>query len=145
MKIDSIMVLCILFAPYTLFYDGSLLTIVGMTWVFLAIPTGVPELLLSLDFLGRNLFLLILPQVAFGYMMHRVYQAETSFRMAVFVGIIGILISTLESITDSIIMLLDPSWYFGWRTYPVPVIMLVAYLYMKRYPPPVREKVWPEE
>ncbi len=145
MKIESIMVLCILFAPYTLFYQNDYLTIVGMAWIFNAAPSGAGHLSLNLDWFGMSLFFVILPQVVFGYMMHRVYQGKTSFRMAVIVGIVGILFSCIDSITAVIIKFLDPSWQYGWRTYPVPVIMLVAYLYMKRYPPPDREQIWQEE
>ncbi|MDF1540915.1 MAG: hypothetical protein P1Q69_18610 [Candidatus Thorarchaeota archaeon] len=140
-KVTVIFIMISLSAPYQIAYSSSLLAIAAMLWVL-----NVTSLGFSIDvqnnfyWYGTSFFFIGLPQFIFSYFMYRFYQKRTSKSRLIHVGLIGTLPIIFWGIMNGLPRLWDPYYPYGFNMLPIPVILIFAYLFLKRYsPPPIKD------
>jgi hypothetical protein len=140
-KIALVFVALSFFAPYLIAFSTSGFAVGAMTWILNVRPFGF-----AIDFqnpsywFGMGLLVIGLPQFVFSYFMYRFYQKKTTRNRLVHVGVIGMLPIIIWGILNGLPRLWNPTYPYGFNMLPIPIILLVAFLFLKRYsPPPIEE------
>ena len=143
--VGAFMALVTAIAPYIVSIDAYGAAIMAATWVLQWSPQSIWFFFLSPeDWFGVVLLLIVLPEAAFTYQMMRLYSGKTTKKQTFLVGLLGTLPLITVGVMNTLPLLWDPKWPYGFTWFPVPVIVLVGYLLVKRYPPLEQSRVWPE-
>jgi hypothetical protein len=140
-KAAAIFIVVSFSAPYLLAFSTSGFAVGAMIWILNVSPFGF-----SIDFqntsywFGMGLLVIGLPQFVFSYFMYRFYQKKTTRKRLVQVGIIGMLPIIIWGILNGLPRLWNPTYPYGFNMLPIPIILLVAYLFFKRYSPSSAEE-----
>lgn len=140
-----VMALVAAVVPYIVSIDAYGVAIMAATWVLEWSPQSIWFFLLSPeDWFGIVLLIIVLPEAAFACQMMRLYSGKTTKKQTFLVGLLGTLPLITVDVMNTLPLLWNPTWPYGFTWFPVPVIVLVGYLLVKRYPPLEQSRVWPE-
>ncbi|MBS3793417.1 MAG: hypothetical protein KGY80_00765 [Candidatus Thorarchaeota archaeon] len=137
-KVGGFMLLCAVFLPYWLMMTPSDFYTWAGIWM-LKIFEAENTIHHVIKLVGINLSwgLLIFvggPQILFAYFMYRLYTGKTTTKNAFVVGSLGI-IPPLIFLLNALILGIYP-------TIPIPLSLLLGYVLVKKYPPPVDTPPW---
>jgi len=140
-----VMALVAAVVPYIVSIDAYGVAIMAATWVLQWSPQSIWFFLLSPeDWFGIVLLIIVLPEAAFACQMMRLYSGKTTKKQTFLVGLLGTLPLITVGVMNTLPLLWDSKWPYGFTWFPIPVIVLVGYLLVKRYPPLEQPRVWPE-
>ncbi|MFW9805037.1 MAG: hypothetical protein ACFFFC_20485 [Candidatus Thorarchaeota archaeon] len=125
--------------PFALGFVSDYISIAAATWLLNLSPRGY-NLHLLLQFFPLLQFTFL--RFVFALQMTRLYQGKSSVRTAIYVGVISECPFLVISIINALPSLWNPAYPYGFSGIPLPFVLLVGWLLIKRYPPPVRRKTW---
>ena len=84
------------------------------------------------------------PMFVFARQMARLYAGRTTIRRALTVGLITAVPFAFIGTMNALPRLWDPMWPYGFNAIPVPIVLLIGWLLIRFYPPPLPQQAWPE-
>ena len=83
------------------------------------------------------------PMFVFARQMARLYAGRTAIRRTLTVGLITAVPFAFIGTMNALPRLWDPLWPYGFNAIPVPIVLLIGWLLIRYYPPPLPQQVWP--
>jgi hypothetical protein len=144
LELGIILVLIASLTPYVIFLTEKI-TIVAVAWI-LFISAGH----VSIIFLEQTIPTLPFTFLRFMFVLQmiRLYDNKTTKKRTILVGVLSECPMLIFLVGNTLPLLWNPRWPYGFMGFSIPLLLLIGWLLMKYFPPPKvqdwldREESW---